>query len=202
MTPNISLVPQLVGCIILFFIQILQSNAQSKSNALPASVKKHIPKGYAVLESQKGDLNRDAHPDLLLVLHKPDEKETSDVTSHPTKRPLLLFIGTGAQNFRLIARNDNAVYCVDCGGQMGDPFTGVTIKNGYFSVEHYGGSGWRWTRIITFKYSPNDQNWYLYKDGRESFHASDPEKVSEKIKTSKEFGKVSFSNFDIYKENQ
>jgi len=188
----------LICCVLLF--QVLYTQAQSNSSPLPPDVKKYIPKGYAVLESSKGDLNRDAFPDLVLVLHKPDEKETSEVIEHPTKRPLLIFTGTSAQNFRLMARNDNAVYCVDCGGQMGDPFTGITIKNGYFSVEHYGGSGWRWTRIITFRYSPKEQNWFLYKDGGESYHASDPEKVSEKVKTSKVFGKVPFSKFDIYKE--
>lgn len=82
---------------------------------------------------------------------------------------------------------------------MGDPFTGVTIKNGYFSVEHYGGSGWRWTRIVTFKYAPAEKNWFLFKDGGDSFHALDPEKVKTKISTVKNFGKVPFERFDIYK---
>jgi len=191
----------LIFALFLLLGQVIHGHAQSQSNRLPSSVTQQIPKGYEVLESRKGDLNHDAYPDLMLVLHKPDEKETSDVIEHPTKRPLLLFKGTKDKNFQFIARNDNAVYCIDCGGQMGDPFTGITIKKGFFSVEHYGGSGWRWTRIITFKYSPNDQKWYLYKDGGESYHASDPEKVSEKVKTSRDFGKVAFSSFDIYKED-
>jgi hypothetical protein len=84
---------------------------------------------------------------------------------------------------------------------MGDPFQEVVIKKGFFSIEHYGGSGWRWTRTITFKYTADDNNWYLFKDGGDSFHASDPEKVTTKIRTTKDFGKVRFDKFDIYKEN-
>jgi hypothetical protein len=92
------------------------------------------------------------------------------------------------------------VLCVDCGGVMGDPFMQVVIKNGYFSIEHYGGSGWRWTRTITFKYSPADSYWYLHKDGNSSFHSADPDKVTTKIKTIKDFGKLPFDKFDVYKE--
>ena len=81
---------------------------------------------------------------------------------------------------------------------MGDPFMGIKIKNGYFSVEHYGGSSWRWTRIITYKYSKQDKEWFLHKDGSESFHASEPQKVETKIKTTKDFGQIKFEEFDIY----
>ena len=81
-----------------------------------------------------------------------------------------------------------------------DPKQGVTIKNGYFSVEHYGGSGWRWTRIVTFKYSPADKNWFLHKDGGERFNAISKEEVKTTVKTVKNFGKVPFQKFDIYKE--
>jgi hypothetical protein len=76
----------------------------------------------------------------------------------------------------------------------------IVIKNGYFSVEHYGGSAWRWTRIITYKYSKEENNWFLYKDGGESFNAGDPEKVEKTVRTTKDFGKVLFKDFDIYKE--
>jgi hypothetical protein len=80
---------------------------------------------------------------LSRVLHRPDEQKTSDVVDHPTKRPLLLFVDGASGTYPLTARTDNAVYCVDCGGIMGDPFMGLAIKKGYFTVEHYGGSAQR-----------------------------------------------------------
>lgn len=44
-----------------------------------------------------------------------------------------------------------------------NPYSGLTIKNGYFSVEHYAGSAWRWTRIPTFKYSKAENDWFYIK---------------------------------------
>lgn len=180
----------------------LQCMAQASEIPIvvPANLKTFIPKGYHALSLTKGILNRDGYSDAILVLYKKGEEKTSDIINHPEKRPLLILTGQADKTYKLAARNDNAVYCVDCGGQMGDPFTGITIKNGYFSVEHYGGSGWRWTRIITFKYSPADKNWFLYKDGGERFQAITHEEVKTAVKTVKDFGKVPFINFDIYKE--
>lgn len=169
---------------------------------LPAELKEFIPAGYSFLSGEKGNLNLDKRADIVVVLKKDNEKETSDVIDHPEKRPLLIFLGQSDGSYKLAARNDNTVYCVDCGGIFGDPFESLTITNGNFSVNHYGGSNWRWTRIISYKYSPADKNWYLFKDGSESFHTSNPDKVITKIKTVKNFGKVSFDQFDIYKEEK
>ncbi|WP_025144922.1 hypothetical protein [Pedobacter jeongneungensis] len=190
-------------CLACLLVAIgFRANAQAPKEEIvvPAALKQFIPKGYKALDLTKGDLNRDNYLDAILVLYKIGEENTSDVSGHPERRPLLILTGQKNNAYKLLARSDNAVYCVDCGGQMGDPFTGITIKNGYFSVEHYGGSGWRWTRIVTFKYSPADNNFFLYKDGGESFHATEPEQTKTDVKTMKDFGKVPFARFDIYKE--
>ena len=182
----------------------MQGFAQTPKIAVdvPANLKGFVLKGYDVLDITKGDLNRDAYPDAVMVLYKKGEEKTSDVIKHPEKRPLFVLIGMADKTYKLAAQSNNAVYCVDCGGQMGDPFTGITIKNGYFSVEHYGGSGWRWTRIVTFKYSPAEKNWFLFKDGGERFNAITHEEVKTPVKTAKNFGKVPFNKFDIYKDEK
>lgn len=167
---------------------------------LPAAIRRALPAGYAVLDAAQGDLNRDALPDWLVVLNKPDEAKTSDVVDHPTKRPLLLFVGGAGGTYTLAARSDNAVYCVDCGGMMGDPFTGLAIKKGYFTVEHYGGSAQRWTRYVTFRYDAASRAWLLHRDGHERFHALDPEHGTTTATTTKDFGRVPLAKFDIYKE--
>jgi hypothetical protein len=158
-----------------------------------------IPENYTILDTTFGDLNLDQYTDITVVLKKNGEDTTSDIIEHPEKRPLLLLIGQPDNSFTLAGRNDNSVLCVDCGGVMGDPFMDVVIKKGFFSVEHYGGSNWRWTRTITYKYSPSDSSWYLHKDGRESFNTNQPAKVETTITTTKQFGKVPFDKFDIYK---
>jgi hypothetical protein len=181
----------------------LASQAQAPHDPapkLPAAIRRALPAGYAVLAAKLGDLNRDAVPDWLVVLHKPNEQKTSDVVNHPTKRPLLLFVGGAGGTYTLAARTDNAVYCVDCGGMMGDPFMGLTIKKGYFTVEHYGGSAQRWTRYVTFKYDPAARTWLLHRDGSEHFHALDPEHGTTTATTAKNFGRVPLTKFDIYQE--
>jgi len=169
---------------------------------LPSELLPFLPTNYSVLDTVSGDLNLDGINDYILVLKKNGEDTLSNVIDNPEKRPLLILLRDKNNKLKLVRRNDNTVYCIDCGGMMGDPFMGITIKNGYFSVEHYGGSAWRWTRIITYKYSKQDNEWFLHKDGSESFHAAEPEKVESKIRTTKDFGNVKFEEFDIYKEDE
>lgn len=176
--------------------EVLKQNIDNLSNELL----EFVPKNYSVLGSESGDLNLDGINDYILVLKKDDEEILSNVVDNPERRPLLILLRNKNNKLQLVKRNDNTVYCVDCGGMMGDPFTGITIKNGYFSVEHYGGSAWRWTKIITYKYSKQENEWFLYKDSSEGFHASESEKVGSKIRTTKDFGKIKFEDFDIYKE--
>ncbi|GAB2767814.1 hypothetical protein GCM10027175_00780 [Hymenobacter latericoloratus] len=146
-----------------------------------------------MLDMETGDLNRDAYPDKLLVL---DSVQTdSTAFGSEARRPLLVLTSNVQGQYTLAARNDNAAMCSGCGGMMGDPYQGLTIKNGYFSVEHYGGSAWRWTHIVTFKYNPADHHWYLHREGGDSFHAADPEKVETHVKTTRDFGRVRFEQY-------
>lgn len=180
--------------------RLLQQSSKEDVKILADNIKSFIPENYSVLDTVSGNLNLDNYNDMILVLKKNGEEKTSDVVNNPEKRPLLILIGEPNNKYKLAGRNDNTVYCIDCGGAMGDPFMGVVIKNGYFSIEHYGGSSWRWSRIITYKYSKDENNWLLHKDGNESFHASEPEKVEVTVKTTKDFGKVFFKDFNIYAE--
>ncbi|KAF2509109.1 hypothetical protein [Flavobacterium foetidum] len=153
-----------------------------------------------MLDTASGDLNLDKIKDLIVVLKKNGEDTLSVDIDNPERRPLLILLRDKENKLKFARRNDNTVYCIQCGGMLGDPFMGITIKNGYFSVEHYGGSNWRWKSIITYKYSKKDKEWFLYKDGLESFQISDTENVKTEIKTAKDFGRVKFQDFDIYKD--
>lgn len=165
---------------------------------IESQLKQFIPEGYSILDTASGDLNSDRLDDLILVLKKNGEDSLSEVTEHPEPRPLLLLIRQTDNNYKLVVRNDSLVYCVDCGGVMGDPFVGVEIKYGTFTIYHYGGSAWRWNNDITFKYLAIEKNWYLVKEYNASFNANEPEKIKKKIRTSKHFGKIPFSKYNIY----
>jgi hypothetical protein len=145
---------------------------------------------YSALDSAVGNLNLDNYPDKLLVLK---DKVEGIATNVP--RPLLILTGQADHSYKLVARNDSVVLCADCGGVFGDPYEGLTIKDGFFSVEHYGGSGWRWTRIITFKYSAAENNWHLHRDAGISYHNSDPDKTEEILTNKGDFGKLLFTDY-------
>jgi hypothetical protein len=79
---------------------------------------------------------------------------------------------------------------------FGEPFEGITIKNGYFSIEHYGGSNWRWTRIITFKYDSTLKTFLLHRDAGVSYHTSVPGKQETVLHNRIDFGKLKFVDYN------
>ncbi len=167
------------------------SSAASLSDA--QVIAKATPAGFKLRDTKIGDVNLDGRPDKLVVL------ERSSQASEMEKRPLLIFTRGTDKMLRLVARNDNAVLCRGCGGVMGDPYQGITIKNGFFSIEHYGGSRERWSEVITFRFEGKDARFYLWKYGGESFDSlsANPDKPLESwLKTSKQFGKLRFEDFD------
>ncbi|MDR1888524.1 MAG: hypothetical protein LBQ81_03955 [Zoogloeaceae bacterium] len=164
-----------------------------------------IPEGFSVLHVATGDFNLDAYPDKILVLKRNDEEESGNYdgdyeAAYP--RPLLILAGQADKTYKLVARNDKTVYCYRCGGMLGDPFTGVTIEKGFFSIEFYGGSGGgRWTRIVTYRYSKPDNAWFLHRDGVEGFDPWTGKTTHETMYTVKDFGKLPFEKFDIYRRH-
>lgn len=183
-------------------LENMQSNNKSAVQAdekEKPTILSFIPENYSLLDSASGDINQDSITDILILL-KLNGEDTLSYSDIPVKRPALILLGKGDQNFSLAARNDNLVLCYACGGVMGDPYMSITLFNGSFSISHYGGSAWRWSRTVTFIYSPSEKNWLLETDTSESFHVSEPEKISSEIKTAENFGKIKFEFFDIYNE--
>ena len=160
-----------------------------------------IPEGYYVLDSVKGDLNRDPFPDMLVLL---TVKESID-SFQWAKRPLLIFTGDENGKLTLVAQNNKVVYSGDSGGMLGDPYQSISIEKGCFTVFHYGGSRWRWEVETTFCYSDTSKNWYLEKEYHHGFFLyvdEDEEKKEDDdkvvTKTAKDFGVIAFEKYDIY----
>jgi hypothetical protein len=112
-------------------------------------------------------------------------------------RPLLILVRDATGALKLSKRSAKAVGCKDCGGVMGDPFQGIHIEKGRFTVEHYGGSSWRWSANYTFGWSRRDQSWQLVRVEHQSFHATDPGTVETTVHTPpKDFGLIDVTEFD------
>jgi hypothetical protein len=179
------------------FLDTVQLKSDGKilirdSAAIAAAIIENDPPQYMILDTMTGDLNHDNYIDLLIVLESDAKFVAGDAP-----RPLLILIGTGEGKMKLVAENDNVVLCRDCGGVFGDPYEGLAIKNGYFSVEHYGGSAWRWTKIITFKYNVEQKTWLLHRDGGVSYNIFDSEETEpvETLVNQEHYGRMKFVDY-------
>jgi hypothetical protein len=155
------------------------------------SINDFVLKGYSILDKAQGDLNQDGYPDYVVIL-----RNNLDTVATDTARPLLIIHGQQNGTYKLAAHSNHIVLCKSCGGVFGDPYTGIVIKHNYFSVEFYGGSNWRWSRVITFKYDPLTQSYILHKDAGDSFNALDPEKSEPQIYNKQLWNKLPFTQYN------
>lgn len=152
---------------------------------LRMKVKEHIPDSASECEAYSGDLNRDNFDDIILRFKFRNESET--------REHFHLFIGQNNGTYKLVARNDS----LDLDGVDGTVFDKIVIKNGYFSIEYrgYGNTGGSYD-IITFKYSEEDKNWVLHRQGSKFVHRYFTEgEPAENIRTQKDFGKILFEDY-------
>ena len=179
-------------------ISISVFNFAIAGQAVVTTINAYVPKDFSVADQYDADINQDGFNDKILVLT--DKREGLPAqTEEGHRRLLVILLGTN-EGFTKVFEADRVVYCKTCGGMMGDPYVRIAIKPPFFTVEHYGGSAWRWKRYTTFKYSKEQKIFFLHKDGHEFFHASLPNKIQKIIQTSKNFGRVEIQDFDIYKE--
>lgn len=150
--------------------------------------------GRVIIAVEKGDLNRDGSEDVIVVSEAVAKEGADPYEDRP--RRLSLFVREEGR-LRLAKENEKVVYCAACGGVFGDPFNGITIKPGRFTVSHYGGSAWRWTADYSFAWSRRDRTWQLVRVESSSFHASDPDEQKTTVeKPPKDFGKIDLADFD------
>ena len=170
--------------------------AQENELKIPADVMPFVEAGTKAIAIEKADLNGDGREDFILVLEK--EQPAKDADDFPIgQRPLLILLRGADGKLTVAKRNNRIVMCSQCGGVFGDPFEGVIAGRNTFSVEHYGGSSWRWKYSYKFNYSRIDKTWQLIRVEDISYHTSNPNKATTKIYTPpKHFGKIDVANFD------
>jgi hypothetical protein len=181
---------------ILLFLYILPTNALAQSDSglkIPADVKAFVEPGATALWLESADLNGDGTLDFILVTENVMKAESDDARDD---RQLLILVRGADGKLTLAKRNEKVVYCRSCGGAFGDPFAGVEVKRGGFTVKNYGGSSWRWSESYEFKYSSRDRTWQLVRVVQENFNALEPKKIKTKIRTPKNFGKIDLADFD------
>jgi hypothetical protein len=163
-----------------------------------ALLQSFIIPNHDILLFEKGDLNSDNVEDIALILKVKNEEDNQDAL-----RPLLLITQNNNKEYTLAARNDSIVACRGCGGKM-DPLAGISIKNGYITIEHEGGRREMWTRYITFHFDNTQKDWLLHRIDETSIDTFDPNsKQHSKKKTVDDFGIIPFKEYSFERmENQ
>ena len=180
-----------------FVLMALVAVAQNDEVAVPSEVKPFVEKGKIAIALERGDLNADGRPDMVLVTSE-FVAEDAAWEEGAGERSVMILVRESSGSLRLAARNDVIVYCQNCGGVFGDPFAGVDVKGTRFTVNNYGGSNDRWSYSYTFDYSRRDTTWQLVRVVDESFHTLDPKRTMKRriYLPPKSFGLINFADFD------
>lgn len=164
------------------------------SGRIPDELRPFVLSGTRAMCAARADLNADGLRDYVLVLEKLNERDTSSTWS-AAPRPLLVVVRQPGGTLHVAARNDRLVYCAACGGMFGDPFEGVHVRAGTFTVYHYGGSSWRWRADYTFRYVQDAGTWRLTRVEELSYHASWPEKMEKTVFVADHLGDIDLADF-------
>jgi len=186
---------QAAAFLFVIWLAPVMVRAQANELKIPAEVKNYIEKGTTAIALESADLNGDGTADFILVT----EEATATISSEEadSERSLMILTSDNNGKLKLAKTNKQVVYCKSCGGAFGDPFAGVEVKRGQFTVNNYGGSAWRWSESYQFNYSRIDKTWQLVRAESETFNSLEPNKVKTKILTPKKFGKIDIADFDI-----
>lgn len=107
-----------------------------------------IPKSHWLLgDVVNGDLNKDGKQDIVLSLRDTLRERLGD---EPERLLIILF--KEQDGYKVAGKSSNVLLCSTCGGIFGDPFAGVDIRSGVISIDHYGGSAWRWSNTDKFRF--------------------------------------------------
>ena len=174
----------------------LTAAAQDEELKVPAEVQPFVEAGTKAIAVETADLNGDGRGDFVLVLERANPAKDAD--DFPVnERPLLILLRGVDGKLSEAKRNERVVMCSKCGGVWGDPFEGVVVGRNTFTVEHYGGSNWRWKNSYKFNYSRIDKTWQLVRTEEVEYHTSDPDKMKTQVFTPpRHYGKIDIADFD------
>jgi|GEM_PF-734957 len=180
------------------FSLVFSVHAQTQGVKIPPDIAPFVEKGAKAIALESADLNNDGLKDYILVYERrnPTQKDAFDYPAN--QRPLLILLRDKDNKLSAAKSNEKMVMCSQCGGIFGDPFSGISIGKNTFTVNHYGGSAWRWTADYKFNYSRIDKTWQLVEIEKTSYHNVRPmkETLKKTVLTPKDFGKIDIADFD------
>jgi hypothetical protein len=153
--------------IVFLFFLVTYPCAQSVLQKLP----RLVPKGYVILDTAFADMNDDQVADIIMVCKRATEPADKCVL-----RPVIVALSAG-KTWKLHARNDSAVLCRRFAAGDNDPFSGIEVGAGYFSLTHMAGSTWKFTKNITFRFDRGEKTFILVNDEGITYDKNNPGKI-------------------------
>lgn len=131
---------------IYFLLLLLLVKAESFSQSIP------IPKNYSIVDSVSGDLDNDGVNELVVAY---DTKSTEEEIDEGIPRELIIYKKENTR-WNIWQRSMQALLGSRDGGMMGDPYGEMYIQKGVLSINHNGGSSWKWSVIDKYRYDGKD----------------------------------------------
>lgn len=153
---------------------------------LPDYLTKHIPKGYAVLDTCSADLNTDGIQDFFLVTHK----LTESLKNRTQDRSLKILLGKGDGTYQAKCESRTVLPSLEVGG-FTDPYPGVIAGKSRFVIQFLAGSNRKQSFATTFEYSAADKDWIQIQEIQESYFM-DKQEYKADTTTPKQFGRITF----------
>lgn len=179
--------------------EILQDNSSEDSNidVNQDLLQTALLADYEILDMEKGILNSDEFEDLIIVYNKIDKGAGEEIEDERILAIYFAFAG----GYSLHAINFKAIGSKTCGGMFGDCYNGIDIKDGYFSINYYGGSGNnKWLINSTFKYDEAKGEFFLHRvaeAGSKTYGVEMDHKEADSFVTAEQFGEVKFIDYDF-----
>lgn len=153
-------------------------------------------KTYKIIDWEIGDINRDGQEDFVVLIDTTTQESSFD------NRTILLIetISKSPLKIKVVAQNSKLIACSDCGGAgVGDPYRGMSIKNGVMTFKQLFGACCKDEETVAFSYDGDLNDWLLSSKEKLSYCCNQEE--NDEIatvfttETSKDFGIIKFDDF-------
>jgi hypothetical protein len=166
-----------------------------RSGRIPDELRAFVLPGTHALCAAGADLNADGLKDWVLVLEEGERPADPDGTEVP--RPLLVVVRDPGGALRVAERNDRLVPCAVCGGAFVEPFEGVQVGSGTFTVYDHASVSARWREEYTFRYVRSAGTWRLARVVELTYDpATGPQRLDQRVFGVADFGDIDLADFE------
>lgn len=182
--------------VLMICAMALTAIAQKEEVKIPDALKEFVLHNTKPIEMRSADLNGDGKMDYVLVLTSTNV-EAGQEQNDDSQRITLIIVRKPEGELSIAARNHHVAFCAGCGGIMGDPFEGVTVRKNSFTITNSGGSRERWSSSFQFNYSSKDNAWQLVRVTETEVDTLKPRSGKTTILVPpRHYGKIDFVDFD------